>query len=242
MASSFLRSNLSLLSLYPPTTTQPITTNTPRSFLTIRCGPRDNRGPLVKGRVLSTEAIQAVQSLKRAHRLHDQSKLNHLLSKSISRLIKPDLIATFNELLRQDHCDLALKVFSSVRSEFWYKTDLGLYADLVSALARKGMTEDIDRLICDLEEEGVIECDDKGLVRLVKALIAAERVESTVRIYGLMKRSGWGATCVADEYVAKVLSRGLRRLGEWRLADEIDVEFDKFFRGVFDKIETWRNC
>lgn len=70
------------------------------------------------------------------------------------------------------------------------------------------MTEDIDRLICDLQEEGVIECDDKGLVRLVKALIAAERVESTVRIYGLMKRSGWGALTDLKRFFLLILFLG----------------------------------
>lgn len=112
MASS-LRSNLALLSPHPSTTA-----HKPRPFLIIRCGPRNNRGPLLKGRVLSIEAIQAVQSLKRAHR-GDQSKLNEVLSETLPRLIKADLIAAFKELLRQDHSDLALKVFSVVRSESW---------------------------------------------------------------------------------------------------------------------------
>ncbi|XAR50661.1 hypothetical protein NMG60_11005046 [Bertholletia excelsa] len=229
----------SRLSLFAPhfSSTQPIHSNatTRRSFLPVRCGPRDKRGPLLKGRVLSTEAIQAVQALKRAQRT-DPSKLDDVLSKTVGRLIKSDLIAAFDELLRQDHCQVALRVFSAVRSEPWDKTDLGLYADLVSALARKGMTEDIDRLIRDLEGESVIPCDDKGLVRLVKALIAAGRAESTVRIYGLMKRSGWGCSGAADEYVAKVLSKGLRRFGEGRLADEIDLEIGKLFRGIMENV------
>lgn len=89
------------------------------------------------------------------------------------------------------------------------------------------MREDIDRLICDLEAEGVIDCDDKGLVVLIKKLIEAKRRESTVKVYGLMKRSGWGHTCKIDEYVGKVLSRGLRRLGEKSVADEIDKEIEK---------------
>ena len=81
----------------------------------------------------------------------------------------------------------------------------------MSALAKKGMTAEIDRLVCDLEEEGSVWCDDKGIVRLVKAVIAAKRRESTVRIYGLMKRSGCG---VDNEYLIRVLGRRLRRMGE----------------------------
>ncbi|KAI8529571.1 hypothetical protein RHMOL_Rhmol12G0235200 [Rhododendron molle] len=106
-----------------------------------------------------------------------------------------------------------------------YQTNLGIYADLVLALGKKGMMEDIDRLILDLEREGTIPCDDKGLGRLVKALITNERTESTVRIYNLMKRSGWGSTFPSYYYVANVLSKGLRRLGEETIAEEIDAEF-----------------
>ncbi|KAF7123091.1 hypothetical protein RHSIM_Rhsim12G0201300 [Rhododendron simsii] len=106
-----------------------------------------------------------------------------------------------------------------------YQTNLGIYADLVLALGKKGMMEDIDRLILDLEREGTIPCDDKGLGRLVKALITTERTESTVRIYNLMKRSGWGSTFPSYYYVSNVLSKGLRRLGEETIAEEIDAEF-----------------
>lgn len=87
------------------------------------------------------------------------------------------------------------------------------------------MVDDIDRVIRDLEEGndggGRIQCDDKGLIRLVKAVIGAERRESTVRIYEMMKRSGWGSSFEADEYLVRVLSKGLKRLGEEGLGDEV---------------------
>lgn len=207
--------------------------------LTIRCGPRDNRGPLVKGRVLSSEAIHAVQALKRAQRSPNPPEV----SRTLSRLIKADLLATLRELLRQGHCDLALKVFSTVRSESWYKTDLGLYADLVLALAKDGMMDDIDRLIGEMEmEDGVIDFGDKkGLSRLIKALIGAERRESTVRIYGVMKRSGWGCTgsrVEVDEYVAKVLSKGLRRFGEMDLARQVDLALENYATACLGRVEA----
>ena len=41
-------------------------------------------------------------------------------------------------------------------------------------------------------------------------VIGADRRESTVKIYEMKKRSGWGSTFEADEYVVKVLSKGLR--------------------------------
>ena len=141
----------------------------------------------------------------------------------LSCLLKSDLLATLRELLCQDHYALALHAFSAVRFEY-NNPDLSLYADVASALARNRMVEDLDRLICDLETDcgrGGIQCDDKGLIRLIKAVIGADRRESTVRIYAMMKRSGWGSTFEADEYVVKVLSKGLRRLGEESLAVEV---------------------
>ncbi|GMH15981.1 hypothetical protein Nepgr_017822 [Nepenthes gracilis] len=233
---------LRLPSALPSPKPKPLNTANHRPRVTIRCGPRDKRGPLVKGRILSTEAILAIQALKRAHNGSSTTRPEvdgHHLHKTLSRLIKSDLVATLNELLRQGRCDLALKVFSAVRSESWYKTDLGMYADLVSALGKQGKGEDIDRLICELEEEegnGVIDCQDKGLVKLIRALIGAERRESTVRIYGMMKRSGWGSTGSVDEYGARALSRGFRRFGEEGLADEVDLAFERFSKRYAENI------
>ncbi|CAI9773554.1 unnamed protein product [Fraxinus pennsylvanica] len=225
MASS-LCSNLNFL----PTSQYTAASVRLHRFSMIRCGPRDNRGPLLKGRILSTEAIQAIQALKRAQRTEPTNLPTHILS----RLIKSDLIAAFKELLRQDHCILALKVFSTVRSE--YSADFGNYADLVIALSRNGFRDEIDALILDMEKEGGIQCDDiKGLSKLIKALIYAERKESTVRIYEMMRRSGWGSSVTVDEYSGKVLSRGLRIFGEEKMADEIDEELRRFCRGIFEK-------
>ncbi|XP_009346109.2 protein THYLAKOID ASSEMBLY 8, chloroplastic-like [Pyrus x bretschneideri] len=199
----------------------------------IRCGPRDNRGPLVKGRVLSIEAIQAVQTLKRAQR-SNPAQFPALVSKTLSRLIKADLVAALRELLRQDQCHLALQVFSAVRSE--YPPDLSVYAEMALALARNEMGEDMDRLICDLETESGVQWEsDKGLIRLIRAVIGADRRESTVRIYEMLKRNGWGSIGFkADEYMVRVLSKGLRRLGEAGLADEVDLKFGSRLKGSLE--------
>ncbi|PIN12244.1 hypothetical protein CDL12_15146 [Handroanthus impetiginosus] len=211
------------------TSTNTTSAATLRRVTVVRCGPRDNRGPLLKGRILSTEAIQAIQSLKRAHRTDPTNLPTHLLS----RLIKSDLTAAFKELLRQDQCSLAVKVFSSIRSE--YGADLNMYAELVLALARNGLIEEIDPLIVQMEEEGGIRCDEsRGLLRLVQALIGAERKESTVRIYEMMKRSEHEM----DEYLGRVLSKGLRRFGEGRLADEVDRELGRLYKGIFVKSQV----
>lgn len=113
-----------------------------------------------------------------------------------------------------------------------------MYAELVVALGRNGLSEEIDPLMGELEKQGggIIQCEEgKGLLRLVKALIGARRKESTVRIYGMMKRSGWGSTYEVNEYMGRVLSKGLRRFGEVELADEIDEEIGRLFKGILVK-------
>ncbi|KAI6671889.1 hypothetical protein NL676_006774 [Syzygium grande] len=135
----------------PPRKPPPTAAAAAAAQLPIRCGPRDKRGPLVKGRTLSTEAIQAVQSLKRAHRADPAAPaaataLPSHLRRSLTRLLKSDLLAALRELLRQDRCALALQVLAVVRSEYG-PVELALYADVASALARQGMGEEIDALV-----------------------------------------------------------------------------------------------
>lgn len=80
------------------------------STLRISCGLRKGyKKPMYRARVLSTETIQAVQSLKLAK---SQSKLDEVFSTRISRLLKADLLDTLTELQRQNELDLALKVLS----------------------------------------------------------------------------------------------------------------------------------
>lgn len=220
-------SNLALFSASSSTTAAAL-----RRVAPVRCGPRDNRGPLLKGRILSTEAIQAIQSLKRAYRSDPENLPTHALR----RLIKSDLTAALKELLRQDQCTVAAAVFSVIQSE--YGADLNTYSEMVVALARKGLKAEIDALVDRMEEEapaGIVCGESRGLLRLVKALISAERKESTVRIYAMMKRSGLGSTWEMDEYLGRVLSKGLRRFGEGELADEVDSELARVYKGIFVK-------
>ena len=48
-----------------------------------------------------------------------------------------------------------------------------------------------------------------------------DRRESTVRIYGMMRRSKWGSTLKANEFVVKVLGKGFRSLGEQSLVVDV---------------------
>ncbi|KAI6699122.1 hypothetical protein NL676_019241 [Syzygium grande] len=73
----------------------------------VTCGLRNStRRPLWRSDVLSTEAIQAVQSLKLAK---SRPRLNRVLGTTLARLLKSDLLNVCAELKRQDEVDLALK-------------------------------------------------------------------------------------------------------------------------------------
>ncbi|CAA6656878.1 unnamed protein product [Spirodela intermedia] len=129
----------------------PLSGTSPEASLSLLvvCGPRTNRGPLVRGRTLSTEAILAVQALKRAAAAGDDaaSKVDQVVSKTLVRLIKSDLLAALAELQRQDQWPLALKVFVAMRREIWYSVDYASYAQMIATLARNGMTAEIDDLV-----------------------------------------------------------------------------------------------
>lgn len=226
-----------------PTLTGTLPAATSRCYVPVRCGPRDGRGPLVKGRTLSIEAIQAVQTLKRAHRSNaaDLSSID----KTLSRLIKPDLVAALRELLRQGECVLALQVLAAIRSEYPGGADyLSLYADVAQALSREGEVDVIDELVAELDGDvAAVDCRDRtGLGRLLTAVVGAGRTESTVRIYRMMRRSGWGSTCTVDDHVVKVLIRGLRRFGEVGLVDEIERELGGVFPKETDKNSSLRSA
>lgn len=218
-------SNLAFFSTSPSNSATGSPAVVPRAF-TVRCGRRGTRPQLVKGRILSTEAIQAIQALKRAYRTDPTNLPTHILS----RLIKADLTAALDELLRQEQCALAATVFAVVRSE--YGADLKRYADMAVTLSRNGLIDEIDALIDGLEKDDGIRWDEsEGLLRLLQAVIGAQRKESTVRIYQMMKRGGLGSAYEIDEYLGRVLSKGLRGFGEDDPAEEVDRELGRLYRG-----------
>ncbi|XP_076922876.1 protein THYLAKOID ASSEMBLY 8, chloroplastic-like isoform X2 [Bidens hawaiensis] len=84
-----------------------------------------NRKPLQKGRNLSIEAIQTIQYLKRTYKSFGDKQLHQqqVIDSKFSRLLKFDMMAILRELLRQDHCQLALMVFAEIQKEHWYKPE-----------------------------------------------------------------------------------------------------------------------
>ncbi|RWW15675.1 hypothetical protein BHE74_00002440 [Ensete ventricosum] len=194
----------------------------------VTCGPRDNRGKLLRGRTLSTEAILAVQALKRAAAAGDEPRVHRIVSVDLGRLIKADLLAALAELQRQNEWGLALKAFTAARREPWYRTDLAFYAEMVSSLARCGAPDEIDALVAGLlkDEEGWISSENtKDISRLVRALVAAEKAKLVIDVYRNLKSGGFEP----DEFLFKFLIRGLRRLGEDAAAEEVERDFEVWY-------------
>ncbi|CAO2174691.1 unnamed protein product [Urochloa humidicola] len=190
----------------------------------ITCGPRDNRGPLQRGRSLSTEAILAIQSLKRLT-ASDRSPAaaSAAAASALGRLLKADLVAAMAELQRQGHWSLALAALHVARGEPWYRPDPALYATFVSsAPAASGDGDDavgaaVDELVeAFLEEKarggGFVDGEEDvyKLTRLLRALVARGRGRAAWRVYEAAVRKGG---IDVDEYVYRVMARGMSRLG-----------------------------
>lgn len=100
---------------------------------------------------------------------------------------------------------------------------------MVAALSRCGAVEEIDVLVSELVEEQQAPSvgDVRGVARLVKVLIAAGKGAAVRDVYGMMKRGGW----VADEFLFRVLIRGLKRLGEEEAAREVERDYEIWLDG-----------
>ncbi|KAJ4834105.1 hypothetical protein Tsubulata_041492 [Turnera subulata] len=225
------------------------------TFAPVRCGnSRSNRGPLVRGRILSTEAILAIQSLKRA-----ASRTNTTSPPppppNLTRLLKRDLLAVLRELLRQDQCTLGLQVLYTLRSEYPPGGDeqdrdafLALYADVINCLSRNAMFDRVEGLLDELEtairemsaappREGLRGGGEKkGLEKVVRAVVEAGRRDLTVGIVGVLRRCGCGDTWTADEYLVQVLVKGLKGIGEVEMASRVAIEFGEDVEVNFEKL------
>ncbi|KAL5220452.1 hypothetical protein ABZP36_025165 [Zizania latifolia] len=200
----------------------------------ITCGPRDNRGPLQRGRSLSTEAILAVQSLKRLTSA-DRSPAAAIAaaSTSLGRLLKSDLVAAMAELQRQGHWSLALAALHVARDEPWYRPDPALYATFVSSSPDSedgaGAVDALVEAFLEEKEKGggfvAGEEDVYKLTRLVRALVAKGRARAAWSVYEEAVRRGG---CEADEYMYRVMARGMKRLGLDAEAAEVEADFQEW--------------
>ncbi|ONI29556.1 hypothetical protein PRUPE_1G201600 [Prunus persica] len=214
----------------------PSSSSTPSHIVCgLRGGPRK---PLWRSRVLSTEAIQAVQSLKLSK--SNPSKLEQVMGGRLSRLLKADLLDALAELQRQNEVELALKVFKFVREEVWYKPDLSLYCSMILLLGKNKLIEMAEELFSGLKEEG-LEYDTRAFTEMIGAYIQVGMTEKAMETYELMKASG----CAPDKLTFTILIRNLEKVGEEELAAHIKkycAEYvdspEKFFEEVERKHRT----
>ncbi|XP_022856169.1 pentatricopeptide repeat-containing protein At1g62350-like isoform X2 [Olea europaea var. sylvestris] len=194
---------------------------TPRT-LRISCGLRSGpRKPMWRTRVLSTEAIQAVQSLKLAQK--SPSRLEQVFSNKLSRLLKADLLDVLAELQRQNESDLALKVFNFVRKELWYEPDLTLFNDMLMMVGRNKMIEIAEQLLLELRNES-LEPDARSYTEMIGAYFKVEMVKKAMDTYELMKASG----CAPDKLTLTILIRNLEKAGEGALAAVLKKECTEY--------------
>ncbi|CAM8904472.1 unnamed protein product [Rhodiola kirilowii] len=167
------------------------------------------RKPLQRGRNLSIEAIQAVQALKRVKR--DDGLLQRAIDSRFRRLLKFDMVAVLREFLRQNECDLALKVFEDIRREFWYKPHVLLFADMIAVFATNELLDEVQFLYSCLKvdshriEAGIVEFNF-----LLGALVGSKVNGLAVDCFYLMKELG----CEPDRSSFRILINGLEVDGE----------------------------
>ncbi|XP_071685982.1 pentatricopeptide repeat-containing protein At4g39620, chloroplastic-like isoform X1 [Rutidosis leptorrhynchoides] len=171
--------------------------------------------------VLSTEAIQAVQSLKLAAK--NQSKLDQVFNSKLNRLLKDDLLDAFAELQRQQHLDLALKVFEFMRKEAWYEPDHSLYGDLMLMFGKKKAIDKVERLFSELMEEG-LKPDTRTYTELIGAYLKVDMIDKAMETYELMKASG----CTPDELTLTIMIRNLESAGRDELVAIVKNDCAKY--------------
>ncbi|KAL3514924.1 hypothetical protein ACH5RR_021826 [Cinchona calisaya] len=186
----------------------------------------NNRKPLQKGRNLSIEAIQTVQALKRVKaNSSGPLELEPALETSFRRLLKLDMLAVLRELIRQNQCYLALKVFEEIQKEHWYKPQISLYAELISLLGSNGLLEEVEIIFIKLKKEHYLEPDIKGFNALLENLANFNLTGLAVECFHLMKSTG----CDLDKLSYKILINGLESNGEVSLSAILQLEAEKYF-------------
>lgn len=189
----------------------------------ICCGLRGGtRKPLWRGKVLSTEAIQAVQALKFA-KSSPSIGSEKVFRIRIERLIKADVEAVLAELQRQNEWEIALKVFAFIQKEVWYKPDLSLYSDVILMLGKNKLIDIAEQLFSKLKEEG-LQPDTAVYTEMIGAYLQVGMVDKGMDTYRLMKESG----CNPDKLTLTILIRNLEKAGEQDLASAVRKDCEKY--------------
>ncbi|XP_027126228.1 protein THYLAKOID ASSEMBLY 8-like, chloroplastic isoform X3 [Coffea arabica] len=183
----------------------------PPSRLKVTCGSRKigPRKPMWRSRVLSPEAIQAVQSLKLAK---SPGKLAEVFANRISRLMKADLLDTLYELQRQNEVELALQVFNFARKEIWYEPGISIFTDMILMLGKSSNIEMAEQLFGELEKEG-LRPDTRTYTEMIGAYFRIKMIEKAMESNESMKGSG----CVPDKLTFRILIKNLEKTGKKEL-------------------------
>uniref|UniRef100_A0A7N0TWS4 Pentatricopeptide repeat-containing protein n=2 Tax=Kalanchoe fedtschenkoi TaxID=63787 RepID=A0A7N0TWS4_KALFE len=179
-----------------------------------RKGPRKS---LWRSRVLSSEAMQAVQYLKLSKSCPE--RLNNVVATRLSRLLKSDLVDTFAELKRQNEFDLVLLVFDYMRKEVGYRPELSIYCDMILMLGKMDLVQEAEKLFLELNKEG-LEPDTRTYTEMIGAYLHSGLMEKAMETYELMKASG----CDPDKLTLTILIRNLEKASEKELANTIKEE------------------
>ncbi|THU69868.1 hypothetical protein C4D60_Mb08t18950 [Musa balbisiana] len=182
----------------------------------IRCGLRGERKPLWRGRVMSTEAIQAVQALKLANSSSSSRRIEGVLDARVGRLLKADQIAVLAELRRQNEWQLALQVFAFIRKEVWYKPELSLYSDMIFMLGKNKLIGLAEELFSELQKEG-LQPDTRAYTEMIGAFLQVDMVEKAMDVYKSMKELG----CSPDKLTLTILIRNLEKVGLEDLVSDV---------------------
>ncbi|XP_078172500.1 protein THYLAKOID ASSEMBLY 8-like, chloroplastic isoform X2 [Carex rostrata] len=152
------------------------------SHLNSICGYHDGRprGPLWRGKkMIGKEAVFVIMGLKRFK--GDEEKMHCFVKKHVIRLLKSDKIAVLNELERQQEVDLALK-------DDWYKPDVFLYKDLITALAKSKKMEAAMDVWSSMRKENLFP-DSQTYGEVIRGFLRYGSPADAMNIYEDMKKS-----------------------------------------------------
>ncbi|XP_018511100.1 pentatricopeptide repeat-containing protein At1g62350 [Brassica rapa] len=191
-----------------------------------------NRKPLQRGRMLSIEAIQAVQALKRANPpppstspSSSSSMLDRVIDSKIRRLLKFDMVAVLRELLRQNECSLSLKVFEEIRKEYWYKPQVRLYADMIAVMADNSLIEELNYLYAAMKSEKGLVADTESFNTLLVILLNHKLFELVMDCYAFMQSIGYEP----DRTSFRILVQGLESNGEMGLSGIVRQDAHEYY-------------
>ncbi|KAG7550041.1 hypothetical protein ISN45_Aa06g008710 [Arabidopsis thaliana x Arabidopsis arenosa] len=199
-----------------------------------------NRKPLQRGRMLSIEAIQAVQALKRANPLlppplapSTSTLLDRVIISKFRRLLKFDMVAVLRELLRQNECSLALKVFEEIRKECWYKPQVRMYTDMITVMADNSLIEEVNYLYSAMKSEKGLMAEIEWFNTLLTILLNHKLFDLVMDCYAFMQSIGYEP----DRASFRILVLGLESNGEMSLSAIVRKDAHEYYGESLEFIE-----